>query len=171
MVSWLRSKRLCGCLGRRQESVLFLRNATTMIALPALSRLLILTVAVIALAGLGCSSDSDRSHVQGAVSYNGEPVDDGGIGFLPDEGNPSQFKATGQIVDGRYNLDNKRGPFPGKYRVEIYWNKKTGRTITGRSGATKDERRQALPAKYNERTELKVEVKPGNNTLDFDLKN
>jgi hypothetical protein len=125
----------------------------------------------LALVGLGCSSDSDRSRVKGVVSYNGEPVDDGGIAFLPEDGGAAQFRATGEILDGHYDLDDKRGPAPGKYKVEIFWNKKTGRQIKGASGATRDERSQVLPAKFNTNTELKVEVKSGTNTLDFDLKN
>jgi hypothetical protein len=80
------------------------------------------------------------------------------------------MRATGPIQDGRYDLEDKRAPYPGQYRVQIYWNKKTGRTLTGPKGATKEERKQAIPAKYNTNTELKVEVKPGSNTLDFDLK-
>lgn len=119
---------------------------------------------------IGCSAQSDRSRVQGTVSYNGEPVDDGGIAFIPDEGGDAA-RATGEIRDGHYDLDSTRGPSPGKYHVEIYWNKKTGRQLTSPSGkATKDETRQAIPAKYNEHTELTVDIKPGRNTLDFDLK-
>jgi hypothetical protein len=124
----------------------------------------------VALIGSGCSSDSDRSRVHGAVSYNGEPVDDGGIAFIPEGGGDTALRATGSIEDGQYDLDSKRGPYPGNYRVEIFWNKKTGKTLKSPSGSTKDERKQAIPAKYNENTELKVEVKPGRNTLDFDLK-
>jgi hypothetical protein len=136
----------------------------------------LLVVAVAALTLVGCSSDSDRSHVQGTVRYNGEPVDDGGIAFVPEgEGasqeGASQVRATGEIRDGRYDLDSKRGPYPGKYRVEIYWNKKTGRQIANRSRtAFRDERKQVIPAKYNTNTELKVDVKPGRDTHDFDLK-
>jgi hypothetical protein len=142
-----------------------------MTCLETFSRSLFLAAAVLALAGWGCASNSDRSRVQGAVRYNGEPVDDGGIAFIPDEGNATDARATGPIQDGRYDFDDNRGPYPGKYRVAIYWNKKTGRTLTSKaSGATKDERKQALPAKYNTNTALKVEVKPGRNTLDFDLK-
>jgi hypothetical protein len=134
------------------------------------SRLLLLAVAALALAGCG-ASDSERSRVQGAVSYGGEPVDDGGIAFIPEGGGPSQVRATGDIRDGHYDLDSTRGPYPGKYSVEIYWYKKTGRKIASPSGkAFKDETKQAIPAKYNDKTELKVEVKPGRNTLDFDLK-
>jgi hypothetical protein len=140
-----------------------------MVSSPYFSRLLLLAAAALAL--VGCSSDSDRSRVQGSVSYNGEPVDDGGIAFVPEGGGESQVRTTGLIQDGRYDLDSKRGPYPGKYRVEIYWNKKTGRQLANRTKtAFRDERTQAIPPKYNEKTELVRDVKSGRNTLDFDLK-
>lgn len=141
-----------------------------MIFSPSLSRLFSLAVVLVVLAGFGCGSDSDRSRVTGTVSYNGEPVDDGGIAFMPAGEGTASFRATGEIRDGRYDLDYKRGPAPGNYRVEIYWNKKTGRILNGPKGATKDERAQAIPAKYNEKSELRAEVKPGANTFNFDLK-
>ena len=135
------------------------------------SRLLFLVVAAVALIGSGCSSDSDRSRVHGAVSYNGEPVDDGGIAFIPEGGGDTALRATGSIEDGQYDLDSKRGPYPGNYRVEIFWNKKTGRQLASPSGkAFKDETRQAIPPRYNEQTELTADVKSGRNTLDWDLK-
>jgi hypothetical protein len=141
-----------------------------MISFQHLCRVLFLAVAALGLAGCS-SSDSGRSRVQGAVSYGGEAVDDGGIAFIPEEGGASQVRATGEIRDGNYDLDVSRGPYPGKYRVEIFWYKKTGRQIASPSGkAVKNETKQAIPAKYNDKTELKVEVKPGRNTFDFDLK-
>ena len=140
-----------------------------MVSSPYLCRFLF--VAVVALALVGCSSDSDRSRVQGTVRYNGEPVDDGGIAFIPEGEGAAQDRATGEIRDGRYDLDSTRGPYPGKYRVEIYWNKKTGRQIANQAKtAFRDERKQAIPPKYNEKTELIETIKPGRNTLDFDLK-
>ena len=94
-------------------------------------------------------------------------MDQGGIGFLREgEESDPQNRATGAIQEGRYTLE--KGPAPGAYRVQIYWHKKTGRKIGPPDQAT-DERKQAIPPKYNEKTELKVEVKPGRNTLDFDL--
>jgi hypothetical protein len=141
-----------------------------MMSFQRLSQALILAVAALALAGCS-SSDSGRSRVQGAVSYGGEVVDDGGIAFIPEDGGASQVRATGEIRDGHYELDGSRGPYPGKYRVEIFWYKKTGRQIASPSGkAFKDETKQGIPAKYNDKTDLKVEVKPGRNTFDFDLK-
>jgi hypothetical protein len=141
-----------------------------MISFQHFCRFVFLAVAALALAGCS-SSDSGRSRVQGAVSYGGEAVDDGGIAFIPVEGGAAQVRATGEIRDGHYNLDGSRGPYPGKYRVEIFWYKKTGRQIASPSGkAVKDETKQVIPAKYNDKTELKVEVKLGRNTLDFELK-
>jgi hypothetical protein len=139
-------------------------------AFPHLCRLLFLAVVALALVGCG-SSASDRSRVHGAVSYDGEPVDDGGIAFLPEGGGASQARATGVIEGGHYDLDSSRGPYPGKYKVEIYWNKKTGKKLHGPSGkSSKEERKQAIPDKYNEKSELRVEVKPGSNELNFHLK-
>ena len=129
-----------------------------------------LLVAVAALALAVCSS-SGRGRVEGTVRYGGEPVDDGGIAFIPDGGSGPQDRATGEIHDGHYKLDGDRGPAPGHYRVEIYWNKKTGRQLASPSGkAFKDETRQAIPPRYNEQTELTADVKSGRNTLDWDLK-
>jgi hypothetical protein len=133
-----------------------------MISWPRQTRLLVAAVAALALAGCGSGT-----RIQGEVRYGGEPVDMGGIGFLLEgaESTPEN-RATGIIQDGRYTLE--KGPPPGTYRVQIYWHKKTGRKIGPPDQAT-DERKQAIPPKYNEKTELKVEIKPGRNPLDFDL--
>jgi hypothetical protein len=60
---------------------------------------------------------------------------------------------------------------PGKHRVEIFWFRKTGKQVmTGEGGTPKDEKAQVIPTKYNSESELTVDVKPGRNTFDFDLK-
>ena len=116
----------------------------------------------------GCNSGPHAS-VEGNVSYDGEPVDQGGIAFLPlDEG--ESLRATGTIKEGRYHLDNQRGPKPGKYRVEIHWRKKTGNKVPGEAGNPRDEIVLPIPAKYNTASELTVDVQPGRNTFHFDLK-
>jgi hypothetical protein len=119
----------------------------------------------------GCSSSGSRSSVDGAVSYDGQEVDQGGIAFIPEGGDSNQprVRVTTEIVDGKYHLDSRRGPYPGKYRVEVYWFKKTGKRIPGERGHLKDETDQVLPPKYNDESELKVDVQSGANTLDFTL--
>jgi hypothetical protein len=145
------------------------RSTTFVFSFPSRARPLFLAVAMLALAG--CGADAGRAAVQGTVSYGGEPVDSGGIAFLPDGGGDAQVQATGDILDGHYNLEGGHGPSPGKYRVQIYWQKKTGRKITSRSGtASREVTEQVIPANYNENSELTVDVQPGRNTFDFDLK-
>src|SRR5579864_8957149 len=118
----------------------------------------------------GCGDAGPRSSVQGSVTYDGQPVDDGTIAFLPAGDGEERARATGEIYDGRYELNSHSGPNTGKYRVEIYWRKKTGRQIASPSGKSfKEETEQAIPARYNAQSELTVEVQPGRNTFDFDL--
>ena len=132
--------------------------------------LFVVAIALLAFAA-GCSS-SDRSAVKGSVKFEGDSVDQGGVAFLPLGGGDGkeQVRATGQIENGAYAFDDYRGPNPGKYRVELTWNKKTGRKVPGEGGVMKDETVQVVPAKYNTASELVVEVKRGANTFDFDLK-
>ena len=135
-------------------------------------RCLLLLAAVGAVVILpGCSSSGSRASVEGTVSYDGEEVAQGGIAFIPegDNGNQQRVNATGEIVDGNYRLDSRRGPYPGKYRVQIYWIKKTGNKVPGEQGHLKDETVQVLPPKYNDDSELKADVEPGANTLNFAL--
>jgi hypothetical protein len=129
------------------------------------SRLLAaLALALALLTGCG-DSENSRAVVQGSVTYDGQPVDQGGIAFIPlgNDAGSQRVRATGHIVDGRYELDRRHGPFPGKYRVMITWRKKTGKG---------EQTVQALPPKYadTDKSELTRDVEPGSNTIDFDLK-
>jgi hypothetical protein len=118
----------------------------------------------------GCDS-GPRATVYGIVCYDGQPVDQGGIAWIPlgDASGRTGVRATGEIADGRYELDSRRGPLPGRYRVEITWQKKTGRQVRGEAGHPKDETKQVIPVRYNGKSELIREVKAGGNPFDFDL--
>ena len=110
---------------------------------------------------------------QGAhLSHPGQPVDQGGIAFIPEgeDTGEKRFRATGEIKDGQYDLDGHHGPNAGKYRVQITWHKKTGKQVAGERGHKRDQTQQVIPAKYNTQSELSVEIQPGRNTRDFDLK-
>jgi hypothetical protein len=135
-----------------------------------LSRFLaVATVAAGLALGAGCDSGSARCAVEGEVTYDGQAVDQGGIVFLPEPDDNTRFRATGFIKDGRYEFDDRKGPNPGKYRVQITWNKKTGRQVKAEGGVMKDETEQVLPAKYNTKSDLLVDVQPGRNNLPFKL--
>ena len=128
-------------------------------------------VAALALAAFplllsGCG----RPSAGGTVTFNGAAVDDGAIIFSP-EGDETA-KATAKIVEGKFTIPSGSGLKSGKNRVEIFWHKKTGRQVDtpGDVGRKMDETVQVIPAEFNTASNLKEEVKSGENTFTFDLK-
>lgn len=119
----------------------------------------------------GCSkgySGDGRFPLSGKVTVDGQPVDFGSISFLPLEG---QRVSGGLITDGTYTVPDEQGANAGKYRIEIRWNKPTGKMVMDPVGEVMvEERREGVPAKYNTDSELTVEVSPKQTTFDFDLK-
>jgi hypothetical protein len=126
---------------------------------------------VLALAVFGLAGCSGRPAVQGTVSYDGAPVNDGAINFVP-AGGGGAGPVGAKIVDGKYSVGGDRGLAPGSYRVEITWKKKTGKTVPtpGDPGVQMPETKQVIPPKYSTRTELTADIDSGSNTKDFNLK-
>src|SRR5262245_57778273 len=115
---------------------------------------------------LGCGSDGPNvAPVEGTVTFGGRPLADATIRFEPAEGvlPPSVGKTD---AEGNYELHyskDARGATIGDQIVRI--------TSFGAIG--EDCERQIIPekipARYNMKSELKVTVKRGSNTFDFDL--
>ena len=119
---------------------------------------------------IGCGG-SDLSTVEGTVTFDGEPVEEGSIVFEPADGvGPA---AGGTIEQGRYRLAGDAGVVPGQKTVRISAVRSTGRQVEAGSpapeGTMVDEVEQYIPVQYNQKTTLTAEVPPGQVTLDFDL--
>ena len=123
----------------------------------------------------GCRGDR-RVAIEGRVTLDGQPVENGTISFLPVEG--TQGPSSGAaILGGRYKIPRDKGPFVGTYQVEIQASRKTGKKISAEailgmpsgSGAQVDETVEAIPARYNRDSTLRREVQSGRNVLDFEL--
>ncbi|MBN9120591.1 MAG: hypothetical protein J0I06_15800 [Planctomycetes bacterium] len=101
--------------------------------------------------------------VSGTASFNGEPIPEGQIAFVPEKGGQG---GAGTITNGQYSAKL----LPGKYKVQITANKKMKLPPgeVGMEGA-KEEVRQYIPDKYNTQTELKADI-PAPAPLNFDLK-
>jgi hypothetical protein len=117
----------------------------------------------------GCGSN--RNTIEGAVTFDGQPVERGSITFEPASGEgPS---AGGTIQNGRYKIDAD-GITPGEMVVRISAARSTGKKVEAGPpeppGTMVDEVRPYIPANYNERSVLTVQVKPGKTTQDFALK-
>jgi hypothetical protein len=116
----------------------------------------LLTLATVALSG--CSGSGDRpelGQVKGKVTLDGSPLSGAIIVFKPDKGRASTSTTDG---DGEYELVYRQG-VPGAkigpHTISFEW-------PIGAAGPR-------IPDKYTTKTELKEDVKEGENTLNFDL--
>ena len=106
----------------------------------------------------GCSkSSADIAPLHGHVTLDGRPLPYTSVTFQA-PGKPSTGGYTDQ--DGNYEAYYRRGvkgaPI-GTYHV----------TILEDTAATRGP--QHVPARYNEKSDMQREVKPGDNVFDFDL--
>ena len=136
-------------------------------------RLLIAT-AIIVLAGCG-DRGPQRVIVSGLVTFNGKPLADGMIRFLPTA--DSQVPVSGSpIVEGAYCVKNRGGVPVGTYKVLIegYRPMTLPTGVVGpmpphsKDGVAKG---QFLPPKYNTQTQLDAVIAPGSReaTKSFEL--
>jgi len=123
------------------------------------NRSMVLTICVVISALVGCESrQGGRVAVSGSVSYDGKPLESGQVVFEPQ--GPGRM-AIAQVVDGHYSIARERGPMPGKYVVRITAARPTGaKASSGRlsGNEVRDVYEQFLPARYNEASELSVEI-------------
>jgi hypothetical protein len=111
-----------------------------------------------------------RFPLSGKVTVDGQPLEMGTISFIPASGG-DQRVSGGQIANGTFSVAEDMGANAGLYRVEIRWDKKTGKKYRDKdSGEMYDVRKEGLPAKYHQQSELTSEVSAAQTTFEFDLK-
>jgi hypothetical protein len=112
----------------------------------------------------GCA-DQNVGTVSGTITVDGAPVKSGSIAFFPVDGKASTSGA--EIVAGQYTA---KVP-PGTVKVEIRVPKVVGqkKLYDTPDSPVKDLMAESLPAKYNDATELTLDVQPGKNRQDFPL--
>lgn len=127
---------------------------------------------LVGLSVCGCDSSSKltRGNATGLVTFDGDPVEEGVIAFVPAEGTTGPATG-GEIRAGRYQLKDDQGPIVGNHKVEILAHRKTGEMIPAIPPATGDleKTEQYIPAKFNTQTTLRAEVSAGENEFDFEL--
>ena len=120
----------------------------------------------------GCGPNpSNIASVAGEVKLDGKLLEQGSIQFLPMQGVEGSI-TNGEIVKGRYRISGKAGPTIGWNRVEIRAVRKTGKMVPmpfPSRGKMIEEQIEAIPPRFNSASTLKVEVKPGGNTADFEV--
>ena len=115
----------------------------------------------------GCGGPKDVGGVSGTVTLGGQPLADAMITFSPTaEGGSSGVGQTDS--EGHYTLSyaaGVQGAQQGANEVRIT----TFREAEPDGDPPQPAVPEKVPAKYNVKTELKVEVKAGSNILDFPL--
>ena len=131
--------------------------------------LLLAALAVFAVSGCG---DTGRNEVTGTVTYKGQPLDEGLITFIPQDGQGTQDGAG--ISNGAYRIPRDKGLVPGRYMVTIYGGDGVPRVGDGEPsgpappGTTPGKER--IPAEYNTKSNQFVEItKSGPNKFDFNI--
>jgi hypothetical protein len=116
---------------------------------------------------LGCGPDLKLADVSGTITFEGKPVEKGAITFFPIAGNAPTAGAS--IVDGEYKA---QVPF-GEMKVAISSPKIVGKRKLYENNPKSPEMdltAEVLPLRYNEQSELKLEVKERVITKNFELK-
>jgi len=111
----------------------------------------------------GCGGRSDLGLVSGTIRLDGKPLPNAFVVFAPTGSGTSSRGKTDAA--GRYEMmfsDQEPGAWIGENLVRI----NTGDVGAGDQPGPKE----LVPVVYNRDTTLKVEVKPGKNTFDFELK-
>lgn len=122
------------------------------------------TAGVIAVLTVGCSDGPRVGTVSGVVKVSGKEAERGSVTFIPADGKGPT--AGGEITaGGRYTARVPHGSMKVEVRVPKVVGKKA---LYGKDGPYMDVLEEVLPDKFNNKTELTVDVK-GDTTKDWDL--
>lgn len=123
-----------------------------------------LLAALVALAG--CQDGPATGEVAGVVKVNGEiPPPGSSITFIPADGKSPSAGAT--LQDGRYTAQVPVGL--SKVEIRVPRPIKKGGKIDEGPGPGGDYIEESLPEKYNDKTELTLDVKRGKNEKNWEL--
>ena len=119
---------------------------------------------VVVLGLAGCGSNG-RSTVEGMVTLNGQPIESGAMSFRPLDGKTPTVGCF--ITAGCFRL---QVPI-GSMRVEITAMEKSGKGVSTAQGAPVevDLVTEAIPERYNAKSELVIDVKQGVNRVTYAL--
>jgi len=114
----------------------------------------------LALSAASCSSESTLVTITGNVTLDGTPLPDGDILFTPAD---TQFGSeAAKIENGAYRAKLH----PGQSKVQI----RASRPVPGKKGPMGEQLiEDYIPAKYNDQSDLTIDVSTTQNKHDFQL--
>lgn len=151
---------------RLLEAVTLISHSTTPMAsryrgrgAPAL-----IAINLLAALSLGCEQPN-VGIVAGTVTIDGAPAKSGSIAFFPSDGQAPT--AGAEILDGQYSAKVA----PGSARVEIRVSKVIGekKLYDTPDSPVKPVLAESLPPRYNDESELTIDVQVGENEKNWEL--
>lgn len=128
------------------------------------------------LLAIGCGgggpadSGPTRYALTGKVTLDGMPLDGGTISFLPPGETDALRVSGGPITNGTFSIPREKGANEGTYRVEIRSRKPSGKKVPDPDmGGMIDVMVEAVPPRFNDKSELKEQVGPGKTEFEFTL--
>ena len=121
----------------------------------------------------GCGGDDgpEMGDVTGLVTLDGQPLPKASVRFVPENASPSIGITDDQ---GRYELQyssSRDGAIVGMHTVSISTHRNAGEDDDGnRTPAVPEKVAVEYNAKAAENPDMKREVKPGSNDINFELK-
>jgi hypothetical protein len=116
----------------------------------------------------GCRGDRgpERVVVSGAITYNGKPIPEGEIRFVP-TATSSAPVSIAAIVDGKYRADHLGGVPVGTHKIEVQAFHSAG----GKAVALGPAPQNYLPKRFNAESQRQITIDSGSRELtkDFDL--
>lgn len=121
----------------------------------------ILPLVATLLLACGCSNYPSLAPVSGTVTYQGKPVANASVVFIPEGDRASQGKTDEQGKYELYYIGDTKGAVPGDHQVKISTQKVD----------EYDEviEKETLPPKYNTKSTLTAKVEYGSKPIDFEL--
>jgi hypothetical protein len=156
-------------MGRRmlQESPGRMTQHQRLIRLSGLGMVVLLGIAE----GCGATDPWNRQAISGVITFDGRPIDDGAVLLEPLANDGSGLTAGATIRRGTFAIARDRGLSPGAYRVRVYSSSGVQAPPgKGQSDRTRRPMVEHLPAIYNSKSELRMDVVAGGpNRLQLDL--
>ena len=120
---------------------------------------------------LGCGESDGSIPLSGSVTLDGRPLPEGSIELHPIRGTKGP-SSGGSIANGKFSISSQKGIRPGTFRVEIKAYRGSGKMeVYEITGEEREIPEQYLPARYNEKSELTVDVsREGDQYVEFQLK-
>jgi len=131
---------------------------------------------IILILTIGCGSNPsdgpNRRVVKGIVTYEGTPITEGVIRFVP-IGKTAGPVSSAYIRNGSFNINHKGGVPLGQQRVEIEAYRPVTKLIESSPMDDGPSQEQFLPRKWNAESTLELIVKAGRTPLqhEFSLSN